>query len=118
MAKIIRTKTEKSVRDIPLSTAAEAIFKAIEDMSANEYIFMQANGKLAEIDTISNNVRLASKAAGVDFRMYNCRHQFDTDIRTDLRTVTELMGHSSAEMSIGYARSDKDKKRKAIDSRK
>ena len=66
-------------------------------------------------------MRLASKAAGVDFRMYNCRHQFDTDIidqGTDLRTVTELMGHSSAEMSIGYARSDKDKKRKAIDSRK
>ncbi|MDD5792913.1 MAG: hypothetical protein PUD22_10050 [Erysipelotrichaceae bacterium] len=36
---------------------------------------------------------------------------------TDLRTIQEMMGHSGSAMTLSYARSSDDLKKKAINSR-
>ena len=66
---------------------------------------------------VSNILRRLSKGK---LRTYMLRHQFSTDLLTnnvDIRTVQELMGHTSGSMSLEYARSNPELMKKAIKNR-
>lgn len=111
------TKTEQSVRDIPITETVLQHLIAVCDMSANNYIFTQYNGSLPNIDLIADRLSHAMKKQGIDFNLYQCRHTFSTTLitaGTDPRTVQELMGHASADMSVDYARSNNDLKKDAV----
>lgn len=114
---IVSAKTSTSVRTIPLTLAAEMALKGAMSMSANEYVFMQYNGKLFNNSAVQNTM----KRAGVDgmLSLYTLRHQFSSDMITggvDPRTVMELMGHKNLSMTVGtYARSTDEIKRNALE---
>lgn len=116
---VVATKTKTSVRDIPLTLAAELALRGAMAMSANEFIFTKWNGELFTATDVSNVLRSLEKNGVKRFSLYSLRHQFSSDMITsnvDPRTVMELMGHSSTEMSIEvYARSSDEKKRSALE---
>jgi site-specific recombinase XerD len=70
---------------------------------------------------VSSKLNRISKDLRIDFRMYQLRHQFSTDLivgGADLRTVQELMGHADSSMTLSYARSNSSKKKSVVDDRK
>lgn len=115
---ITRTKTESSRREIPIHKDIVEPLKQLINLAEGEELFVLRNGTLLNGDFMSNIVAKATKRK---YHVYTLRHQFSTDLvqnGTDLRTISELMGHNTQNnMTIYYARSNNDLKRKAIDSR-
>ena len=117
---IVATKTRNSIREIPLTFAAELALRSAMAMSANEFIFTKWQGKLFNSTDVGNTLATVCKRGNIErFSIYSLRHQFSSDMITsnvDPRTVMELMGHCSTEMTIGtYARSSEEVKRKALE---
>lgn len=86
-------------------------------MSEYDLVFPTYKGKAFNTSKVSEYLAKISKELGIDFRMYDLRHQFATDLTmngVDDRTRMELMGHSQYSTTIGYARSNDDKKLEAI----
>ena len=115
---VIGTKTRLSNRVVPISMSCAMVLRSIMSMSENEYIFMNYRGKMPDIHLIGDKLNYISKKLGISFNLYALRHQFSSDLITsgvDPRTVMELMGHSSTDMTVGtYARSNIEKKRDAL----
>lgn len=115
---IVGTKTRLSRRSVPMSMSCAMILRSIMAMSANEYIFTMFNGELPDTHVIDAKLNAVNRKLGTTFHLYANRHQFSSDLITsgvDPRTVMELMGHSSTDMTIGtYARSNITKKRDAL----
>lgn len=103
------TKTGKSNRTIPYPEELDKVF--------NNWIgFVRENGYLWDSTSFGNAIRKRCP----NFNLYKERHQFATDLlynNVDIRTVQELMGHSSSSMTLAYARSDMDKYKDAIKKR-
>lgn len=111
------TKTQKSNRVLPISSALLPYLKEVMEIQDSDYLFAKYDGSLMYANYASGRIRLSCKKAGIDFRMYMLRHKFSTDLITngvDIRTVMELMGHSSPNMSIDYARSNTELKNHAV----
>ena len=113
------TKTQSSIRYIPM---ANELIKPLEQLilqaNGNDYLFVRDNGKMMTGEKISEICR---KATHGEFRPYQLRHQFSTDLLlsgTDIRTIQELMGHTSSTMTVSYARSNNDMKMLAVENRK
>lgn len=112
---IVNTKTRQSIRDVYYPPQLDEIFKDLMQRES-DYLFMTKKG-LINGDKASDIIH---RYRPVDFRAYNLRHQFSTDLLqkgVDLRTIQEIMGHANPKMTINYARSDDDKKKKAINKR-
>lgn len=119
-AVLIPTKTEKSVRSIPMSDDLIDIFKEVFAFTDNYYLFQDWDGNFMEIDNVATKIARIFKNDQYHFNLYNLRHQFATDLtlnNVDPRTIQELMGHTTATMTLSYARSNKDKEREAIEKR-
>ena len=111
---IVKTKTQSSIRTIPYPDELEEIFDMLE---SDTYLFKRKNGEFLNGNYVSNILRRLSKGK---LRTYMLRHQFSTDLLTnnvDIRTVQELMGHTSGSMSLEYARSNPELMKKAIKNR-
>lgn len=114
---IRRTKTPQSARKIPLTPQCKKELDEAIALSRSEFVFANFNGKLMDVSKAGTHVNEISKRLGLDFRMYDLRHQFSTDLiigGVDPRTVMELMGHVEPIMTVNYARSDDIKKVDAI----
>ncbi len=114
------TKTELSTRIIPIVSDLIPILKNLLAYQDSEFLFAKFDGTLFDIDKVTNKVRYASRKLGINFNMYQLRHQFSTDLITegvDPRTVMELMGHNNTGMTIDYARSNEELKLKALEDR-
>ena len=115
---IVRTKTEQSVRDIPIS---EKLMPIITDMLINlpgQHMFYDYDGLPFEIDFLSNFVTRTAKDAGIEFNMYMLRHSFihnlgDTDIKP--RVQQDIVGHATYDMTLKYDRSTDKERKQAID---
>lgn len=114
------TKTEQSIRRIPLDSEIRGMLIEFLQWQNHDFILSDYDGNLMEIDNVSNHMRLVSKKAGVRVTLYMFRHKFSTDmIRVaDIRTVQDLMGHESSSMTLAYARSSEEDRKHAIDKRK
>ena len=76
-------------------------------------------GDLISTDYFSNFIRMISKKSGIEFRSYMLRHKFATDLqKTETpRTVQDLLGHASFQMSVEYARSTEEERQEAVKNR-
>ena len=113
------TKTLSSIRYVPIANELiKPLKQLILQANGNDYLFVRNNGKMMTGEKMSEVCRLATHGK---FRPYQLRHQFSTDLLlngTDVRTIQELMGHTSSTMTISYARSNNDTKILAIENRK
>lgn len=115
---ITHTKTESSIRYIPIDSRLIDVFKQLFDLTEGDYIFTKNNGEFMNGNYLSDILRHHTKGL---LRAYTLRHQFSTDLLingVDMRTIQELMGHTSSTMTLGYARSNDELKKKAIEGRK
>ncbi len=117
-----RTKTEKSARDVPIPDALVPILKdCLEWCMHDDFLLSDFNGALFEIswvDTLIGNVK--QKCPGVDFTLYMLRHQFSTDLHRNgvaSPVIRDLMGHESAGMTLDYAVSYPEDRKKAVNDR-
>ena len=111
------TKNINSVRLLPLPDELVPVLKELFELQPSEYLFQTESGSFLNSRRYSNFIHDATKKANINFRPYMLRHAFSTKLvtsNTDLRTIQELMGHKNVEMTLDYARSSDDLKRKAI----
>lgn len=121
-AKTIRqTKTSDSVRRIPIVPELATLLKEWMFINSNDFLFCDKDGLYLDSNKVSTKIRNLCKRLGIEFNMYQLRHQFSTDLimnNNDPRTVMELMGHNNTKMTISYARSNDEKKRETLSKRK
>ena len=113
-----RTKTESSIRTIPISQALKHILKEILEFSRNDYLFSDYYGNLITSNKQTALVRKVSKKCDVEFRQYIARHDFSKkslEAGVAPHVLRDLMGHTSSSMSIYYADSTPESRRKAIE---
>lgn len=116
-----RTKTDKSVRAVPIPEGLRPELRKCLGWSRNETLFSDYYGNLMTIEKIDTIILHVRKKAKVEFNLYMLRHQFSTDLLsagTPPNVVRDLMGHESASMSLEYAVSNEKDRIEAINERK
>ena len=125
-------KTASSVRRIPLSASLLQELQSWKAQQAEERLLAgerwnnlgavctMDDGRRMRRELISVNLKAASSEAGVTCTPHTLRHTFCSlliERGIELKTVQELMGHSTARMVMEiYAHSNDDAKRRAIDA--
>lgn len=115
------TKTEQSVRFVPIPEELKPILSECLDWSQNDILLSDIRGNLMDIDDIGTLVRNVAKKAKVTFNLYMLRHQFSTDLHSsgvNPAVIRDLMGHESASMSLDYAVSNESDRIEAVNNRK
>ena len=118
---IVTTKTAASVRIVPISNQLEPILRKMAEDLPEDHPLYDFDGLPFDIDYLSNFISRTSKACGIEFNMYMCRHSMVHSLReADVapRVQQDILGHTSYSTTIGYDRSSEDEKRRAIDLRK
>ena len=113
-------KSRKSHRTIPLPKfILKLLAQYRETCPASDFIFGK-QGKPAEARTIQRRLqRLAMKLGISGVHFHALRHSFATrlmELGTDVKTVSELLGHGSAKTTLDiYAHSLLEQRRSAVD---
>lgn len=118
---IVPVKTVRSIRDIPICAELKEILLNLMTWHQFDYLICDYNGKLYKTDFVSNYITNVAKKNKIKFNAYMLRHLFSSDLiksNTNLRTIQELMGHSSSSMTLAYARVTDEDKKAAIANRK
>ncbi|MBQ2658351.1 MAG: site-specific integrase [Erysipelotrichaceae bacterium] len=113
------TKTQKSIRTIPMNDQLSNILKNTLKISNSNLLFGDEKGNYFKEKKISQRIGKICKGK-VNFTIYSLRHLFSTDLLmngTDPKTHQELMGHSSYNMSLYYADTNEERKKKAVEDR-
>lgn len=121
MLDIGNTKTDTSVREVPIPDQLRPYLTDCMKRTVNDFLFTDRAGNLLSIDYIDMLVRNVCKQAKVYFTLYQLRHQFSTDLLNSgipVHTVRDLMGHTSATMSVDYAVSNENDRKEAVNNRK
>ena len=106
--KIVQAKTTASVRTVYLNEFALEVCRELIKSRRSEYLFTRYNGELWDIDDLSDLMYQLTKKEGINFRLYDLRHDFATRMLEKGESpavVRDLMGHTNFNMSIQYARS-------------
>ena len=117
------TKTEKSVRRVPIPADLRPILEECLAWSMHDIMLADYFGNLLsidDVDTLIRNIR-TKKCPDIDFTLYMLRHQFSTDLHNAGVTpnvIRDLMGHESATQSLDYAVSNEADRLEAINSRR
>ena len=112
------TDSKVGKREVPLN---DLLFKVLLRVRKNEkspYIFCHKNGKPRK--DIRDSFKLGLKRAGIkDFHFHDLRHTFASHLvmsGVDLKTVQELLGHRTIEMTLRYSHLSPDHKRAAVNA--
>jgi len=114
----IRIRHSKSgqPRYVEVNTELSNMLKSIPTVS--EWVFGTSKGK-AEYSLYRKPFEAALEKAGIkDFRWHDLRHCFASDLvmkGVDLKTVSELMGHASTQMTERYSHLSPAHKRAAVE---
>lgn len=110
---IVPPKTANAIRSVPIPAPLAEILP-----KRRGFLFL-IRGELISTDYFSNYIHLVSKKSGIEFRAYMLRHLFATDLQKTQppRTVQDLLGHASFQMSVEYARSTEEERKEAVESR-
>ena len=117
------TKTEQSIRAVPIPEDLKPVITEILEWSMYDRVFSRYGGALLTsswVNTLKGNVIRKNKL-DIDFRPYQLRHQFSTDLFRNgvpAPTVRDLMGHSGSGMTLDYATSNENDRKKALNERK
>ena len=99
-------KTETSVRIIPLPDFIVSMLYEHKVNSKSTFVFSHKQGKHLEPRILQYRFRTLQKAAGAQVRNFHIlRHTFATrclENRVDVNTLSELLGHASAKMTLDY----------------
>lgn len=111
---LMPVKTANAVRSVPIHPDLLPYLTEAYNQ-ASDFLFL-VHGEFISIDHFSNTIHLVSKKCGIEFRSYMLRHKFATDLQKTQppRTVQDLLGHASFDMSLEYARSTEDERKEAI----
>ncbi|HEC64360.1 MAG TPA: site-specific integrase [bacterium] len=113
---ILDTKNGES-REIPINDSIYRTLLVAKKLPDSPWVFCKSNGK--RYGNVRKAFEGARKRAGiVDFRFHDLRHTFASHLvmaGVDLRTVQELLGHKSFEMTLRYAHLSPEHKKAALD---
>ncbi len=112
---ILDTKNGES-REIPMNDIVHRTLLAVRKADS-PWVFCKKSGE--RYGNVRKAFEGARKRAGiVDFRFHDLRHTFASHLvmaGVDLRTVQELLGHKSFEMTLRYAHLSPEHKKAALD---
>lgn len=130
-------KTKESIRDIPLSEQLTNLLKQHKENSSSEYVFTNMKNEMLTHDTLDKSLKVICNKAKIGEPVqrrrnrkdvieytgitFHClRHTFATRLienGVDVKTVSQLLGHSKTEITINrYVHSTDDSKKAAIES--
>ena len=111
-------KTKSNVmRKIPMNSVARSTLKNIE--RENELVFPSPKTKLPFKDIWPVFQKVCKKAGIKDLRFHDLRHSAATIMvmsGVDLVTVSQILGHSTIQMTMRYAHPTPENKRKAVNA--
>lgn len=112
-SKVVRIcKTDASIRNVPIPKQLQAL---LDNYSLpGKILFPNKNGGYFDTNVLDNWFNRLN----VGFWMYQLRHTVASWLvknRVDERTIIEILGHESFNMSIYYARSDEKTKLDALE---
>ena len=104
-------------RELPMNDIVHRALLAVRKKADSPWVFCKRNGE--RYGNVRKAFETARKRAGiVDFRFHDLRHTFASHLvmaGIDLKTVQELLGHKSFEMTLRYAHLSPEHKKRAID---
>lgn len=104
-------------QELPLNDVVYRSLLAIRRTSDSPWVFCKKNGE--RYGNVRKAFERAKKRARItDFRFHDLRHTFASHLVTagiDLKTVQELLGHKSFEMTLRYAHLSPEHKKEALD---
>jgi len=103
---------------LPLNDVVYRSLLAIRRILGSPWVFCKKNGE--RYGNVRKAFEGARKRAGiVDFRFHDLRHTFASHLvmaGIDLKTVQELLGHKTFNMTLRYAHLSPNHKRMAIEN--
>ena len=104
-------------QELPLNDVVYRSLLAIRRIPGSPWVFCKKNG--VQYGNVRKAFEGARKRARItDFRFHDLRHTFASHLVTagvDLKTVQELLGHKSFEMTLRYAHLSPEHKKAALD---
>ncbi|MBU5359591.1 site-specific integrase [Enterococcus raffinosus] len=97
------SKTEASVRVIPLSPTLKALLKQHQKKSKGSFVF-STNGQPCEPRLLTYHFHKIRERAGLtEIHFHQLRHTFATrclEVKKDIPSVSALLGHASTQMTL------------------
>ncbi|MEA1964231.1 MAG: site-specific integrase [Candidatus Aerophobetes bacterium] len=104
-------------REIPMNEIMYKTLLRIRKNPDSPYVFCHKNGK--PYKDLRASLDKAARKAGIErFRFHDLRHTFASHLvmaGVDLKTVQELLGHKTIEMTLRYAHLSPGHKRAAVE---
>lgn len=119
-AVVVPLKTEKSLRDIPISPALIPVLEKAIAECENDLLFSKTGDPIS-VSEVSGIVFRIARDKKAKFTLYTLRHLFAADLfrqGTNPKVIQTLMGHTTENMSLYYAFTTQDEKAEAIAKRK
>ncbi len=104
-------------REVLMNDIVSQAISTVERTPDNPYVFLSHTDK--PYTEVRKSFSTALKMSGIkDFRFHDLRHTYASQLvmmGVDIKTVQELMGHKSIEMTLRYSHLSSDHKRRAVD---
>ncbi|MEN2994231.1 MAG: site-specific integrase [Thermodesulfovibrio sp.] len=117
---ILVEKTKNNERrEIPMNDSLKALFRRLYSQRRldTEYVFINPQNGKRYVD-LKKSFNTACKKAGLkDFHFHDLRHTFASQLvmsGVDLKTVQELLGHKTINMTLRYAHLSEAHKKEAV----
>lgn len=114
---IRKTKTAKSVRDVPIADELKPIVDELKRLDYG-FLFVDRYGCMMNSTKVGDRLYQILRPHGIEFNLYMLRHSFSQrlmDSGANSKTHQELMGHTSFNATVSmYGQSSSEQKRKAI----
>jgi integrase len=105
--KTARMQKEPKPRLIPIHPVVEKLLRVVQRRGEGNHVFVTWRKTPWDRHTLGHRLRRARDKAGVpaDVKLYGVRHAFGTRaimVGVDIKTVSELMGHTTTRMTEHY----------------
>jgi len=108
----------REIREIPINDTVLDLLIRLRKNSKGSHVFSKKDG--TPYKDIRGGFRSSLQKAGIrDFRFHDLRHTFASHLvmaGIDLKTVQELLGHKTLQMTLRYSHLSRDHKRRAINT--
>lgn len=119
---IIATKTEDSVRTVPIADDIAQMLSDLVDDRGDGLLFTDSDGLPYEINTIDNLLLHMRKKRNLPrVTLYMCRHLFATDVygmAENKKSAQRLLGHKDEATTLLYLNEDQGEKQILVQRRK
>jgi integrase len=114
---LLHTKNNEK-REVLMNDIVSKALSSIERHKDSPYVFLSHTGK--PYTNVRKSFETALKKCDIiNFRFHDLRHTFASQLvmmGIDIKTVQELMGHKTIEMTLRYSHLSPDHKKKAVDT--